>query len=66
MNFDEVQSELPSCTSRTVLGPVFLLFVEPTCLIDLNVASFKVIFKGLLAFILVVCVWQCAVKIIDF
>lgn len=45
MNFDEVQPELPSCTSRTALGPVFLLFAEPTRLIDLNVASFEFIFK---------------------
>lgn len=44
MDLDEVQSELPSCTSRTALGPVFPLFVAPKCLVDLNVAYFKVIF----------------------
>lgn len=44
MNLDEVQSEFPSCTSRTVLRLVFLFFVDPTRLNDLNVASFQVIF----------------------
>lgn len=63
MNLDEVQSELPPCTSRTPLGLVFLLFMDPTCLNDLNVTSFKLFLKVSWHFILVVCVWQCVVKV---
>lgn len=35
MKLDEVQSELPSRTSRAALG-LFLFFVNPTRLNDLN------------------------------
>lgn len=66
MNLDEVQSEFSSCTSRTVLGLVFLFFADSTRVNDLNVVSFKLFFKVPWHCILVVRVWQCAVEVIDF
>lgn len=76
MNLDKVQSELRSCnsTSRTALRLVFCFFylfyfgflwiLHVWMIWTLHLL--KLLFKVPWHFILVVRVWQCAVKVIDF